>query len=80
MNKHRHQEWLKFLRLIDRETPKDLDLHLIVDNYQTHKHKQVKKWLAKHPRFHLHFIPTSNLATPSLALNKLHKKKKKKNV
>lgn len=60
MKKHRHQEWLKFLRLIDCETPKALDLHLIVDNYQTHKHDQVKKWLAKHPRFHVHFIPTSS--------------------
>jgi len=60
MSKHRHQEWIKFLRLIDRETPKDLDLHLIVDNYQTHKHPKVKKWLAKHKRFHIHFIPTSS--------------------
>jgi transposase len=60
MKKHRHQEWLKFLRLIDRETPKNLDLHLIVDNYRTHKHEKVKKWLAKHPRFHVHFIPTSS--------------------
>lgn len=60
MNKHRHQEWLKFLRLIDRETPQDLDLHLIVDNYRTHKHEKVKRWLAKHPRFHVHFIPTSS--------------------
>lgn len=60
MKKHRHQEWLKFLRLIDRETPKHLDLHLIVDNYRTHKHEKVKKWLAKHPRFHAHFIPTSS--------------------
>lgn len=60
MNKHRHQEWLKFLRIIDRETPKDLDLHLIVDNYRTHKHKNVQEWLAKHPRFHIHFTPTSS--------------------
>jgi transposase len=60
MDKHRHQEWIKFLRLIDRETPKDLDLHLIVDNYSTHKHPNVKKWLGKHKRFHLHFIPTSS--------------------
>jgi len=60
MNKHRHQEWLKFLRLIDSETPHDLDLHLIVDNYRTHKHEKVQKWLAKHPRFHTHFIPTSS--------------------
>jgi len=60
MKKHRHQEWLKFLRLIDRETPKDLDIHLILDNYRTHKHKKVQQWLAKHKRFHLHFIPTSS--------------------
>jgi len=60
MDKHRHQEWLKFLRLIDRETPPDLDLHLIVDNYQTHKHPKVKKWMDRHPRFHVHFTPTSS--------------------
>ncbi len=60
MKKHRHQEWLKFLRLIDRETPPDKDLHLIVDNYATHKHANVKKWLEKHPRFHIHFTPTSS--------------------
>ncbi len=54
------QEFLKFLRKIDRETPPALELHLIVDNYSTHKHEQVKKWLAKHPRFHFHFIPTSS--------------------
>lgn len=60
MKKHRHQEWLKFLRQIDRETPQDKDLHLIVDNYATHKHANVKKWLAKHPRFHIHFTPTSS--------------------
>ena len=53
--RHRHQEFLKFLRKIDRETPPALELHLIVDNYSTHKHEQVKKWLAKHPRFHFHF-------------------------
>ena len=60
MSRHRHQEYLRFLRLIDRETPEDLDLHLIVDNYATHKHQKVKAWLAKHPRFHLHFTPTSS--------------------
>ena len=60
MKQHRHQEWLKFLRLIDRETPSDLDLHLIVDNYATHKHPNVKRWLQKHPRFHIHFTPTSS--------------------
>lgn len=60
MPKHRQQEFLKFLKKIDKETPKDLTLHLIMDNYQTHKTANVKKWLAKHPRFHLHFIPTSS--------------------
>ena len=59
MKRHRHQEFLRFLREIDRATPKRLDLHLIVDNYATHKHEKVKAWLAKHPRFHLHFTPTS---------------------
>jgi transposase len=59
MPRHRHQEWLKFLRAIDRATPKALDLHLIADNYATHKHPTVKAWLAKHPRFHMHFTPTS---------------------
>lgn len=59
MKKHRHQEWLKFLRTIDRATPKGLDLHLIADNYATHKHAKVKAWLARHPRFHMHFTPTS---------------------
>ena len=60
MDQHRHQEWIKFLDLIDRETPKKLDLHLIVDNYSTHKHPRVKSWLKRHPRFHQHFIPTSS--------------------
>ncbi|MFP3559490.1 IS630 family transposase [Paraburkholderia sp. SIMBA_049] len=57
--KHRHQEWLSFLRKIDRSTPKNKELHLIADNYATHKHPEVKAWLAKHPRFHMHFTPTS---------------------
>ena len=57
--RHRHIEWLKFLRMIDRETPKDKTLHLIADNYATHKHPKVQAWLAKHPRFHMHFTPTS---------------------
>ncbi len=55
---HRHQEWIRFLKKIDAETPSDLDLHLIVDNYATHKHPNVLKWLKRHPRFHLHFTPT----------------------
>jgi len=57
--RHTHTEWLKFLKQIDRETPKNKALHLIVDNYATHKHPNVQKWLAKHPRFHMHFTPTS---------------------
>jgi transposase len=60
MPRHRHQEWIKFLELIDQETPRELDLHLIVDNYSTHKHPKVVKWLKRHPRFHMHFIPTSS--------------------
>ena len=59
MPRHRHQEFLKFLRRIDRETPADLQLHLIIDNYSTHKHDRVKTWLKRHRRFHLHFTPTS---------------------
>ena len=58
-NRHRHQEWLKFLRVIDRVTPPRKELHLIVDNYATHKHPKVLKWLKQHPRFHIHFTPTS---------------------
>jgi len=57
--RHTHAEWLKFLRKIERETPKDKTLHLIADNYATHKHPNVQKWLAKHPRFNMHFTPTS---------------------
>jgi transposase len=57
--RHTHAEWLKFLKKIDRETPKDKTLHLIADNYATHKHPVVQEWLAKHPRFHMHFTPTS---------------------
>src|ERR1700730_6127088 len=60
MPQHRHQEFLKFLKTINRSTPKRLDIHCIADNYATHKKQEVKDWLAKHPRFHLHFIPTSS--------------------
>jgi len=59
MKRHRHHEFLRFLRTIHRQTPKRVDLHLVLDNYATHKHANVKTWLAKHPRFHLHFTPTS---------------------
>jgi transposase/transposase-like protein len=58
--RHRHVEFLKFLRTIDREVPKGLQVHLILDNYATHNHPNVKAWLAKHPRFELHFTPTSS--------------------
>ena len=57
--RHTHVEWLKFLRQIDRETPRDKTLHLIADNYATHKHPKVQRWLARHPRFAMHFTPTS---------------------
>ena len=60
MPRHRHQEWIKFLKQIDEDTPDDVDLHLIVDNYATHKHPKVQRWLARHPRFHMHFTPTSS--------------------
>jgi transposase len=60
MPKHRHQEWIRFLKKIDAETPPELELHLIVDNYATHKHEAVKRWLKRRKRFHLHFIPTSS--------------------
>jgi transposase len=57
--RHRHQEWLRFLRLLDRRTPEDKQLHLIADNYATHKHPKVQRWLKRHSRFHVHFTPTS---------------------
>ena len=59
-DRHRHEEFLKFLREVDRQTPAGMDLHLIVDNYATHKHPKVKNWIKRHERFHLHFIPTSS--------------------
>jgi transposase len=58
--RHHHEEFLKFLRQIDRQTPKELDLHLILDNYGTHKHPAVQSWLKSHRRFVLHFTPTSS--------------------
>lgn len=59
-SRHTNRQWLDFLRQIDQQTPPHLDLHLIIDNYSTHKHPNVKRWLAKHPRFHMHFVPTSS--------------------
>lgn len=58
--RHRHQEWIKFLEEIDARTPPELELHLIADNYATHKHPKVLRWLKRHKRFHMHFIPTSS--------------------
>jgi len=58
--RHRHQEFLKFLKLIDAAAPADLDVHLICDNYGTHKTPAIKSWLLRHPRFHFHFTPTSS--------------------
>jgi transposase len=60
MAKHRHQEFLRFLRRLDREFPGEAPLHLIVDNYGTHTQVKVKAWLARHSRFQLHFTPTSS--------------------
>src|SRR2546429_3141437 len=59
-SRHRHQEFLKFLRRLDREFPGDWELHLVLDNYGTHKTPEVQKWLKRHGRFVLHFIPTSS--------------------
>ena len=59
-DRHRHQEWLQFLRVIDQLTPAGKALHLIADNYATHKHAKVQRWLHRHPRFHVHFTPTSS--------------------
>jgi transposase len=60
MPRHRHQEFLKFLNKLDRETPAHLELHLILDNYATHTHQKVQSWLKRHKRFHFHFTPTSS--------------------
>lgn len=58
--RHRHQEFLNFLKTVEKQTPKDKSLHLIVDNYATHKHEKVKNWLKRNKRVQLHFIPTSS--------------------
>ena len=60
MARHRHQEFIRFLKTVDAQTPSEMQLHLIVDNYSTHKHPRVQSWLKRHPRFHLHFTPTSS--------------------
>ena len=60
MSRHRHQEWIKFLKHIDAATDPAAQLHLVADNYATHKHPKVRRWLTRHPRFHMHFTPTSS--------------------
>ena len=60
MSRHRHQEWIKFLEKIDACIDPEFELHLVADNYATHKHPKVLRWLARHPRFHMHFTPTSS--------------------
>ena len=60
MPRHRHEEWLKFLKRLHRETPSSLALHIICDNYATHKHPAVTQWLERHKRVHIHFTPTSS--------------------
>ncbi len=59
-SRHRHEEFLVFLKLIDKEVPKGTQIHIVLDNYATHKHENVRTWLDKHKRFHLHFTPTSS--------------------
>ena len=59
-DRHRHQEWLRFLKVIDQVTPEGKDIHLIADNYATHKHPKVQRWLTRHQRFHIYFTPTSS--------------------
>jgi transposase len=59
-DRHRHEEFLRFLRLVDTQVPRRLQVHMILDNYGTHTHPDVRAWLTKHPRFHLHFTPTSS--------------------
>ena len=59
MQRHRHQEFIRFLNLIERHTQTDKSVHLILDNYAAHKHPKVRAWLARHPRFIFHFVPTS---------------------
>lgn len=70
--RHRHQEFLAFLRYLNAQLPPHLDAHLIVDNYATHKHATVRRWLARHPRYHLHFTPTASLAQSNRAPVRAH--------
>ena len=58
MPRHRHQEFLKFIKTVERSVDPDLEIHVILDNYATHEHEKIRNWLAKNPRIHFHFVPT----------------------
>jgi len=64
--RHRHEEFLTFLKTIDAQVPKHLNVHLILDNYATHKTPEIRRWLARHPRFHLHFTPRGSAKSDDL--------------
>lgn len=80
--RHRHQEYLNFLNLINRTVPTDQQIHIIADNYSTHKHKKVMQWFAKHKRFHMHFTPTSAswMNQVEIWFSILHQKKIKRGI
>lgn len=80
MPRHRHQEFLRFLRKLERSVPAELDLHVILDNYGTQKHEKVRRWLARHPRVHFHFVPTSAswLNLVELLFNELERRQLKR--
>jgi transposase len=80
MPRHRHQEFLRFLRKIDKSVPRELDIHVILDNYGTHKHENVQRWLERHPHVHFHFVPTSAswLNLVELLFNELERRKLKR--
>ena len=80
MPRHRHQEFLRFLRKMEQHVPAELDLHVILDNYATHKHAKVQRWLERHPRVHFHFVPTSAswLNLVELLFNELERRQLKR--
>lgn len=80
MPRHRHQEFLRFLRKMDKSVPEELDIHVILDNYGTHKHEKVERWLERHPRVHFHFVPTSAswLNLVELLFNELERRQLKR--
>ena len=80
MPRHRHQDFLRFLREIDKSVPADLEIHVILDNYGTHKHQKVQRWLKRNPRVHFHFVPTSAswLNLVELLFNELERRQLKR--